>query len=207
MQFANYTDFRSSVLRLIDGDSVNSTSFSIETLDMLIALGESRVYNGDAMTPGLRASTMIQPLAVMATNNLAPLPADLLELKEVAASRPLEIIPLPEVRRFIEGGAGGQSAYAAQDGDSLTFWPQVDGAVSGSYYARPEMLKTVVWANATTFARYPELFLFACLYECAMFIGEDGGLWEKRYREQADGANKAERWRVYSGSPLRQRSR
>lgn len=40
MQFANYTDFRTAVIRMIDGDDVGSGSLSAGTVDLLVSLGD-----------------------------------------------------------------------------------------------------------------------------------------------------------------------
>ena len=50
-------------LRFIDGDDANG-SIKQDTLDLLIALGESRVYLGDESVPGLRASDMAADLSL-----------------------------------------------------------------------------------------------------------------------------------------------
>jgi hypothetical protein len=210
MVFADYNAFRADVQRLIEGDDVTGT-FSANTLDLLIGLGEARVHHGDAMTPGLRASTMVEPLSLTVTANAATLPGDLLELKELyfAGEKPLEIIPLDRLRQYESQGGGGQTRYAAQDGDTLRFWPTASGTVLGSYYAAPEALETVTWADATTFARYPQLYIFAALIESAPFLGFNSkmAVWEAKFRSLADGANHSERMRVYGGSPLRMRAR
>lgn len=217
MQFANYNAFRVAVQKLIEGDDAASNTFDVNTLDMLIGLGEVRVYRGDSMTAGLRASTMVQPLSVAvsvhaSSGSSATLPADLLELKEVYfdGEPPLDIIPLDRLRALVaNGSSGGQPRFCAQDGDTLRFWPTADGTVLGSYYARPEDIETVTWANATTFARYPELFLYSALFEGAVFLGMMDKLpgWEAKYRMLAAGANQAEQMRVYGGGPLRVRTR
>lgn len=211
MQFADYNAFRADVQRLIEGDD-NASSFSVNTLDLLIGLGEYKVHHGDAVTPGLRASTMLRDLSVAVASNEAALPSDMLELKEVRFSgeKPLEIVPLDRLRRLQEdyASAGSTVRYCAQDGDSLVFWPEASGTVVGSYYAEPEALESITWANATTFARYPALYIFAALAESAPFIGEDARLpmWEAKYRSLADGANHSERMRVYGGGRLRTRT-
>lgn len=211
MQFPDYTAFRVAVQHLFEGDDTTSNTFSTDTLDLLIGLGEERVYHGDANTAGLRASTMVKPLSQAVTSNAATLPADLLALKEVyfSGKKPLDILPLDRVRAYEAMGGGGDTLYAAQDGDTLRFWPPASGAALGSYYAKPEALKTVTWGNATTFARYPQLFLYAALFEGAVFLGmvDKMGMWEAKYRQLADGANHSERLRVYGGGPLRVRAR
>lgn len=211
MQFANYDAYRVAFMTLLDGEQRGQPTFELSTADLMLALGETRVHGGDQTTPGLRASTMVTPLSALVTSNVATLPATLLQLKEVFfdARQPLEIMELDRLRRLIAVAvpAGGRTAYAAQDGDTLVFWPQASGTVQGSYYARPADLKT--GGLHTTFQRYPELYLYASLYEGALFLGlyDRAAVFERRYREFASGANHSEMMRVYGGSPLRQRSR
>jgi hypothetical protein len=212
MNFADYNAFRQAVQQLIEGDDAATTNFSMDTLDLIIGLGESRVYQGDEKTPGLRASSMVAALSQTVTSNACALPSDLLELKEVYFSghAPLEIIPLHELRKYeADGQDGSISRYAAQDGDTLRFWPDGSGTVIGHYYKRPADLKTVTWGNAATFARYPELFIFASLVESAPFLGFDARMpmWDGMYRAKASGAQASEQMRVYGGSPLRIKAR
>jgi hypothetical protein len=212
MVFEDYIAFRADIQRLIEGDDTTGT-FSVNTLDLLIGLGEARVIHGDSQTAGLRASTMLKDLSVAVASNAATLPADLLELKEVwfSGERPLEIVPLDKLRALEADGSttSGTVRYAAQDGDTLRFWPEASGTVLGRYYAVPAALETVTWADATTFARYPQLYIFATLIESAPFLGMDDRMvvWDAKYRSLADGANHSERMRVYGGSPLRIRAR
>lgn len=211
MAFANYTEFRNSVLKMIDGDDVG-TSFSVDTLDLLISLGESLVYLGDTETGGLRSSNMRSTATLPVTGNVATLPADLLELAEVrfVGHKPLDIVPLARVREFTEAGlSAGNPAYAAQDGDTLVFWPQASSDVSVTYYKRPEPLKTGTWAGQTTIERYPDPFLYAALMVSAPFIGEDMRIpvWAAAWRSAMRAAQRAERARVYGGGSLRVRTR
>jgi hypothetical protein len=212
MQFPDYNAFRVAVQHLFEGDDTTSNTFSVDTLDLLIGLGEERVFHGDANTPGLRASTMVKPLSVSVASNAATLPADLLALKEVyfSGKKPLDVLPLDRLRALeADAPSGGTTLRCAQDGDTLRFWPAASGTVLGSYYAKPAALKTVTWGNATTFARYPQLFLYAALFEGAVFLGmvDKMPMWEAKYRQLADGANHSEHMRVYAGGPLRIRAR
>lgn len=207
MNFTNYQDFRAKIGTLIDGDDTGG-DFRPETLDLIIGLGERRVVDGDNTTPGLRASSMLTPMTLTVTSNSAPLPADLLQLKEVLITgrSPMDIVPLERVRDLLAASYSnvGLSQYAAQNGDALMFWPAASGTVVGSYYARPTDLSTGLHA---TFLRYPQLYTYACLYEAALFYGMAGQLqaWEARYRQLADGANHSELTRVYGGGRLRVR--
>lgn len=212
MNFANYDAFRVAVRTLMEGDDASQFTFSANTIDLIVGLGENRVYNGDESSAGLRASSMVEAMSATVTDNAAPLPADLLELREVyfSGQPPLDIIPLDRLRALeADGASGGDARYCAQDGDTLRFWPVASGTVLGSYYAKPEPLETGDWAEQTTFARYPELFLFAALVEAAPLIGEDARIvvWETKLRQAMKAAQANERMRVYAGGPLRMRTR
>ena len=53
------------------------------------------MFNGDAQTSGLRASTMVKDWSGAVVSNAATLPSDLLQLKEVnLGGDPLEVIRL-----------------------------------------------------------------------------------------------------------------
>ena len=47
MNFPNYDAFRVAVQNLFEGDDSASNTFNVNTLDLLIGLGEHRVYYGD----------------------------------------------------------------------------------------------------------------------------------------------------------------
>lgn len=200
MQFTNYSDFRTAVLRMIDGDDV-STSFSTDTLDLLIAMGEQRLYRE------VRSSTQDAALSVVVASNAAALPTDCLQLKQVYfdAKYPIEIIALDRLRELIGWAGGGNATYAALEGDSLIFWPEQTGTLLGRYYKKFDDISTGL--NAF-FNRYPELFLYAALAESAPFIGEDSRLqlWEAKLGTLIATANRDETWRAMAG-PLRVRTR
>ncbi len=205
MNFTNYNAFRVSMQHLIEGDDTAQGTFSVNTLDLMIGLAERRVYRD------LRASTMVKALSVAVVSNAAPLPADLLELKEVyfSGQPPLEIIPLDRLRYAEVYGSGGNSIRCAQDGDKLRFWPVATGTVIGSYYAKPDPLETGTWANQTTFARYPEVFMYAAMVEALPYLGMEAKMqmWEGKYQQALSDAMQDERVRVYGGGPLRVRTR
>lgn len=210
MQFSNYSEFRTAVLKMIDGDDV-STTFSIDTLDLLIALGESRVYNGVPGRSGLRASTMQQPLSGVVAGNAVALPARCLALEIVwfDPAKPLEAVTESELRDKAQWNHGGDVRQYAQSGETLIFGPDAtDGAaIGGRFYERPADIKT--GGLNSTFNRYPEVFLFGALAESAPFLGEDSRLpvWKTLFNEWLESANKIERERVLAGSRLTQKVR
>lgn len=215
MQFNNYPEFRTAVLRMIDGDDVGTATFSIETLDLLIALGEAAVYSGsyDArgkLHEGLRASSMQSPLTGNTASNSVALPTDCLALEIVwfDPTKPLEMVTENELRDKSRWNNGGDVRQAAQSGDTLIFGPAAsDGqAIGGRYYQRPADIKTGLHA---TFNRYPEVYLFGALAESAPFLGEDRRLpmWKALFLEKLTTANKIERTRALEGSRLTQKVR
>lgn len=203
MAFANYTAFRTAVLKLIDGDNVNSHSIDQDTLDLLIQLGEARVYRE------LRCSAMEAPLSVTVAGGEAAIPDDLIELKTAwfDPGQPLEIVSETDLRK--RSRSGGDVRQVAQAGESLIFLPAAtDGQVlEGRYYQRPVDLKT--GPLPATFTRYGEVYLYAALAESAPFIGDDDRIpmWNATYQAWLDSANAQERNRIFSGSPLRQKVR
>ncbi len=211
MIYANYAAFRSALKWALDSDGSNVAANGLpptrhnEVLDLVIAAAESRVYRD------LRASSMVTDLSASVTSNAATLPADLLELKEVYFSdkRPLEIIPLDRLREAEIHGSGGDARMCAQDGDTLRFYPDASGTVLGSYYKRHEPLETGTWGNQTTFARYPEVFLYAALCEAMPLLGMDARapVWDAKYSQAIANAMQDEQVRVYGGGPLRVRTR
>lgn len=208
MQFTNYTDFRTAVLKMIDGDDV-SASFSIDTLDLLIALGESRVYHGDESVAGLRCRDMEATLSLTVTANAATLPDDCIALKRVQFSgeKPLDYISEDDALRHLDNGSGGTARYYTQQGNTILFYPSATGTVGGRYYQRPADIKT--GGLHATFNRYPEAFLFAALSEAAPFIGEDSrlGMWKALWSGWMQSAAMTERTAVQSGGRLMVRTR
>lgn len=203
MQFANYTDFRVAVLKFIDGDDANAGALAQDTLDLLIALGESRVYQGDTVVPGLRVSDMESALSLSVVANVATLPTSCLALKRVqfAGESPLDYISEGELLRRLDAGGGGSSRYYTQQGRTLTFYPAASGTVIGRYYAKPADISAGLHA---TFNRYPECYLFGALAEAAPFLGEDSRIpvWKTLWASWMLAAEKNERLLATSGSRL-----
>ena len=78
MQFSSYADFRTKFQIMFDGDDISASDISGDVLDLIISAGEQRIYRE------LRSSTQELGLSITTTNNLAPLPADFLEMKGCA---------------------------------------------------------------------------------------------------------------------------
>lgn len=216
MNFATYADFRTSVLKMIDGDDTNSVALSQSTLDLLIAMGEQAVYYGmtgiQSVLPPLRCAEMEAPLAITATGNVAQLPADCLELirVQVSGEYPMDYVAEEGQLRLLKAGGGsGASRKYTQQGLNLLFFPAItDGTVvAGRYYKKAADISSGT-LNAA-FNRYPDLWLYAALAESAPFIGEDGRLpmWKTQYAGRLMAALANERQRFTRGSRLTQVAR
>jgi hypothetical protein len=217
MQFANYTDFRTAVIRMIDGDNVGSGSLSSATVDLLISLGDQGIYTGmlgvsGETLPGLRCGDMEAPLALTVAGNTAPLPTDCLALIRVqqTGEYPMDYVAEEGLLRAIKGGGGtGAARQFTQQGRNITFFPTLaDGeSVTGRYYKQLPDVSTGT-LNAA-FNRYPALWLYAALAESAPFLGEDARLplWKAQYKGRLMAALNTEAHRSSSGSRLSTRAR
>ncbi len=198
MQFSNYADFRTQVHKLIDGDDVSQSDLSADTLDLIISMGEQRLYRE------VRSSAQDASLSLTITANAATLPSDLLELRNVyiAGYAPIEIVPYETFLQYATTGAQGVAIYAAQIGDTLQFAPSTTGTLSGRYYRKFPDISAGLTSN-TFFARHPDAFLYAALSEAAPFISDARlQVWEAKYVNVRNWLNNEEKRRVYNASRL-----
>lgn len=207
MNFADYNAFRNYVHQLIDGDDISQSDLSVAVLDGLIAAGETRCYRE------LRSSTQDTSFSIQTTANLAPLPADFLELRGapyVAKKAAATYQPWEAVQNAIQLGdqtfiASNPIRYTFQ-GDNLLFFPaQPDGTqITGQYYKRFADLSTGLNAY---FTRHSDVFIYAALAESGPFLGEQSRLatWEQKYSYLIQSAQEQERRRTSRGSKLQAR--
>jgi hypothetical protein len=217
MNFASYTAFRTAVLTMIDGDASDQGAINTATLDLIIGMGEQAVYYGMSgpqgeELPPLRCADMESPLSITATGNVAPLPADCMEVIRVqqTAQNPMDYVPEEGVLRLLNASAGsGAARQFTQQGRNLLFFPTIaDGStIQGRYYAKAPDISLGTLSAA--FNRYPDVWLYAALAESAPFLGEDDriALWKSQYKGRLLAANRLERNRIPSGSRLSVRTR
>lgn len=126
--------------------------------------------------PGLRCAELEAPLSATVTGNLAPIPADCLEIirVQVAGEYPVDYVAEEGMLRSLkDGGSGGSARLYTQQGTNLLFWPSLSNGttVGGRYYKKPADIGLGT-LNAA-FNRYPDVWLYAALAESSPFIGED----------------------------------
>jgi hypothetical protein len=204
VQFSTYAAFREAVQTLLDGDDVSQSDLSVATLDLIIGAGEIRVYRD------IRSSTQDAALSLTVTSNTATLPADFLELKgapNVATNRVPMFAPWEQIQNLIQTGArtAGHAVYYGFEGDTMIFYPVLDGAsITGRYYRRFNDIST---GTNALFNRHPDIFLYASLAESAPILGETSRLpiWDGKYTQLVQAANEQERRRITRGSKLQTR--
>ena len=203
-QYPNYAAFRVNLLQLIDGDDVSSSSISTNALDLMVMMGEKRIYRD------VRSSTQDTPLSIIVTGNSAPLPIDLLELKSVFTplGRPATYMPYEQIQGRLQLAPTTRSKtdFYSTEGDNLIFWPSLaDGSVvSGRYWKSYCSIVTEGLSGNNFFARYPELWIYAALAESGPYIGEVSRLpeWKQRYVELVEDVREFEELRMRGGSKL-----
>ena len=214
MLFGSYADFRNRLHQLMDGDDVSTSSISTNIIDLIVSMGEQRVYRD------VRSSLQDASLAVSVTANTATLPSDCIELKNLhfSGNRSLKYAPYEDLEQRIQlqnsisgGSLSGQldTVWYSLEGDGVIFWPTVtDGTIiNGRYVKRfPDIATNDITGN-TFFARFPDLWLYAALAESGPYLGERDRLpiWETKYTQLANAANLFESRRKYQGSKLQTR--
>jgi hypothetical protein len=175
-------------------------------LDLIVSMGEKRIYRD------VRSSLQDAPLQIITTNNLAPLPVDVLELRSVyvAAGRPATYMPYEQLqgRLQINPTIRSTTTWYSYQGENLTFYPSLQDAtvITGRYWKYFCSIATEGITGNTFFARYPELFLYAALAECGPYIGETTRLqlWQQQYVACVQDIRIFERNRMF-GSKLQTR--
>jgi hypothetical protein len=167
-------------------------------------LGERRLYRD------VRSSSQDTALTLTVSGNSAPLPIDLIELRSVYLPTGVPLIYMPyeqlQEKLQIHGTSARKPNYYTFEGDNLIFYPlQGDGTViSGRYYKRFCSIVTEGPLGNAYFARFPDLWLYASLLECAPYIGEATRMpvWEQKYQETVAAVASYERRRFTRGSKL-----
>jgi hypothetical protein len=202
--YPNYAAFRTTLQQLIDGDDISSSSISTNILDLMVSMGEKRLYRD------VRSSTMDTTLAITTTNNSAQLPVDLLELRSVyvALGRPATYMAYEQLQGRLQlcPTTRNKTAFYSFESDNLIFYPSLaDGTlISGRYWKYFCSIVTEGLSGNSFFARYPELFLYAALAESGPYIGEVARLpeWKQRYVELVQDVRDFEIQRMRGGSKL-----
>jgi hypothetical protein len=203
VNFANYADFRNRVQIAIDGDDISTSDLSVAVLDTQIGIAEQRIYRD------LRSSVQDAPLVLTTTGNLAPLPADFIELRGapyVGTFAVATYVPWEEITNSINFNQDTSSnrvvRYSFQS-DSMIFYPvQTDGtSITAQYYRR---FPDISISLNPLFTRHPDVFYYGALAVLGDFVGETerAPKWEQMYLTIVQSVNETERRRYTRGGKL-----
>jgi hypothetical protein len=207
MSFASYTDFGTSLAGwLLDSSTATITDVGVSQVADLITVGESRIFRET------RCQAMETSFSASISAGLMSLPSSYLALKSAyinsAPNVSLERRSAEWIRlTYPQDITSGIPKFIARYGQNFIFGPYPDSGytVNGIYYKQ----LTAISGTALNglFTQNPDLYLFACLAEATIIIGQDKRvpLWESKYGRILADVNGADRAEDASGSSLQMR--
>ena len=207
MAFSSYTSFGTSLASwLLDSNTATVTDVGVSIVSDLITVGESRLFRET------RSRDMETSFGSTISSGVLALPTSYLALKSAyVATAPnvsLERRSAEWIRlNYPQDTISGVPKFIARYGTNFIFGPYPDSAytVNGIYYIQP----TAISGSAlnTLFTTNPDLYLFACLAEAAIIIGQDARIqvWEAKYQRILADVNGMDKAEDASGSSLQTR--
>jgi hypothetical protein len=171
-----------------------------------IQLWEEEFYND----PDNWGAWMETALSATIANNVAPVPADYLGLKIAyisgQVSAPLKRVSLDQLyQRYPRANAvSGTPVYIARNGSNFEFGPIAgDGTLSGTYYAKPTLLRDDSDGINYLITNEPHLCLCGSMAQAQLFVQNDkrNPVWQQKYEAALVAYRRRQVGEDYSGSP------
>jgi hypothetical protein len=170
-----------------------------------VQLWEEEFYN-DSDNWG---AWMESDLSVTISSGVAAVPSDYLGLKIAyisgQTSAPLKRISLDQLyQRYPRSLGNGQAAYIARNGTNFEFGPEAsDGTLTGTYYAKPTLLRNDSDGINYLITNEPHLCLFGSMAQAELFLKNDkrAPIWQPKYEAALMAYRKRQVGEDYSGSP------
>lgn len=177
------------IQRLMDGEDVEISEISVESLERLVIVAQQRIYRDVKSRFNEKAFS-----ALTVTSNLATIPSDFKELSIIHFGK-TALIPVDETTiKDYWASSGTDAKYVARAGNSFTFWPSVaDGTtVQGRYFFAWPNLADANIATNLLFQEADDLFIYGALVESAPFFGENAKMpiWQSKYTSIANDLNR-----------------
>lgn len=156
---------------------------------------------------------MESALSVAIASSVAAVPTDYLGLKvaylDGQCDAPLDLVPIAQLyARFPRATSSGKPRYFARNGTNFEFGPKPDSTytISGTYYAKPQLLRIDSDGINWLISNAPDLCLYGSLLEAEPFLKNDYRveLWGAMYNEAL--ATYRELMRDFSGGPIQVRA-
>lgn len=202
-----YASLLTELTRLIDGEDTSVSNIAVNTLQMLVNLGERRIYREVRSRHNEKAFS-----SVTVTSNTAALPSDF-EACSIVHFGGIPLVPVSEefLREYLDGNPTGDCRYFAEAGTNLMFGPAVaDGTtVQGRYFYRIADLTDANFSSNALVNKEPDLFIYAALAESGPYFGSEHmkriPYWEMKYASVRDRLNQAKTSTAYSAGRMTRR--
>lgn len=198
MAISTADELRSAIANWTKADDLET-----DRLNEFIAIAEAR-FNRD-----LRVRAMLNEMASTAlSSGAASLPSGFLAFEELRYDGDTSYTLQPKSLEWVRAQPEDTSepVYFAIDGSSVICWPTA-GSIKGTYYKALDSLAS----NSSNWllTSHPDLYLFACLEEAAIFENDmqRGQLWGSRAAALLDQIQRDDQENIFSGGVLAVRAR
>lgn len=207
MALTTYSELKTAVARWT-GQSDNATATNLgmgSSIDDLITVAETRIFR-EAKTKDNEAS-----ISTSLASGVLSVPSDYVAHKLLYInSNPVTFVePRPIAwiyQNYPTRSSEGIPKYFAREATNFIFGPYPDStySVGGVYYKKLTALSTTVH---NLFLNNPDLYLFCCLAESSILIGNDSRipLWESKYQKILSDVNGTDKNSEYAGGSLQVR--
>jgi hypothetical protein len=166
---------------------------------------EEEFYND----PDNWGAWMETTLSVSISSGVAAVPSDYLGLKIAyisgQTSAPLKRISLDQLyQRYPRSLGTGQAVYISRNGTNFEFGPEAsDGTLTGTYYAKPTLLRDDSDGINYLITHEPHLCLYGSMAQAELFVKNDkrNPVWEPKYAAALMAYRRRQVGEDYSGSP------
>lgn len=207
MALATYADLTTAVARWTGGsDASDATALGFaSTIADLVTIAESRIFR-ETRTKDTEAS-----LSTAIASGVITVPSDYIALKfAYVDGTPVQTLERRSAEwiyaNYSTRSATGKPKFIAREVSNFIFGPYADSGytIKGVYYKRLAALSSAAHALYTN---NPDLYLFGCLAESNILIGNDKriALWEQKYQKILNDVNGFSRAEDASGSGLQMR--
>jgi hypothetical protein len=202
VSITNYTELKSSL-----ADWINRTDLTSQIPDFIM-LAEHRM-NGDVRIKEMEDR---QTASASTSSRYLALPTRFLEMKRLQLNTSpvhiLQFVPHQQIEDYYRSGPDEPDYYTII-GSEIEFDTTPDSAytVEMSLWVQCDALSASVATNAIL-TNYPNIYLYASMLEAEIYMQNDAraALWEQKYIDAVEIANKKDRAGRWSAGPLIMRS-